>query len=116
MSEQKHTPTPWDSGHDGEIDFIYTDVGSNKTICEMLYMEEWDEVGIGESQANAEFIVQACNAHDQLIEALEKIAEMGYDVDLFPVKEAVKIAKEALAAATPTDEPLKGKDSKNEGV
>lgn len=61
MSKQ-HTPLPWaeqEMPH-GRNDRITADDGEGTVICEFPY-------GL---DANAAFIVQACNAHDDLVAAL----------------------------------------------
>lgn len=49
----KHTPLPWQA--DGEV--VYTTVGEDETVADC-----WEA-------SDAEFIVRACNAHDDLLEA-----------------------------------------------
>ncbi len=58
---QKHTPTPWEVS--------YYDYDNNGPIycIENVTRSTTPE----EHKANAEFIVRACNAHDDLVEALK---------------------------------------------
>ena len=49
----KHTPLPWQA--DGEV--VYTTVGEDETVADC-----WEA-------SDAEFIVRACNAHDELLAA-----------------------------------------------
>ncbi len=55
-----HTATPWAEQEMPGNDRITTDDGENTTICEFPY-------GL---DANATFIVRACNSHDALVTAL----------------------------------------------
>ena len=61
----KHTPTPWSYQHKSDA---YTHIirgPNNRFICQ--FHQSTDDT----TKANAAFIVRACNAHDQLVEALE---------------------------------------------
>lgn len=70
MSE--HTPIPWSLTDDhGQFpNCIKTDCGTCQVICQMA--DEWERLPFakGTAKANAEFIVRACNHHDDLLEAL----------------------------------------------
>lgn len=80
--EIKHTPLPWkmdgdgfdsvaarDFGTDGYCIFSVDDDGCYKDgICDLLNI-----VDDAESQANAEFIIRACNSHYELLEALKQV-------------------------------------------
>lgn len=63
----KHTPTPWSIGiTNNGADHINVWMGIVHVASVMKF------VPTGESaEANAEFIVRACNSHDELVEALE---------------------------------------------
>jgi hypothetical protein len=66
----EHTPTPWaveDTGCGIEI------VSGNFVVAEILPADGKDPTD--QDRANAAFIVRACNAHDELVRALEAIAE-----------------------------------------
>ena len=90
----KHTPTPW------EIPIYDNDTGPND---EGFY--EWFEIpGVGKFDkfSNAIFVHRACNAHDDLVEALKMItAEAKLDgLDKRPGWDCwVAMADEALALA-----------------
>lgn len=93
MSEQTHTPTPWMA--DGPM---VSKAGTLICVadCEDLAKDMPDE----EAEANAAFIVRACNSHDALISVLKEYLEWGAmtrsDRDLFDskFKQVLKIAEE----------------------
>jgi hypothetical protein len=62
----KHTPTPWHvrcNPDDHEENYIYWKEGLKyRQVCENV-----------RGKKDAEFIVRACNAHDDLISALQKV-------------------------------------------
>lgn len=62
MSETKRAPMPWAVDHIGEV---YIRSASGLTVCQMAYM------GI----SDAEFIVLACNSHDDLLAACEESSQ-----------------------------------------
>ena len=59
----KHTPGPWKTKHGLSIR-----APDDKELAEMI--RDWDIAF--EAQANAEFIVRACNSHYELLEALKE--------------------------------------------
>ena len=72
---QTHTPTPWvlrsgmSSGHwicNGNSDSLY----ERLAIVDLAPTEEGSEAA---GQANAEFIVRACNTHEGLVRAMEDL-------------------------------------------
>lgn len=80
MSETKHTPTPWRFGSEGVgiLDYTKKCAESEVAICGGRYdltlaVMIGDEVP--EQAENAEFIVRACNAHDELAAACAGAAE-----------------------------------------
>jgi len=70
----KHTPTPWHTGKSdsrGSVHNIYS--GKSKEPTEgIATCYRW--VGSQEAEANADFIVRACNAHDAVVEELNRTA------------------------------------------
>lgn len=79
----KHTPGPWSVHFDNynEDYSIEAPVGNaTDTILELWYLDEethhrfhtFHNETPEQAKANAEFIVRACNSHDELVEALEK--------------------------------------------
>lgn len=75
MNTNKHTPTPWKS--DG---YWIRQSGPNGTrmVADICYTgphhtpaDEYPESCRIVDKANAEFIVRACNCHDELVEALQ---------------------------------------------
>lgn len=72
----KHTALPWK--YEGPC---YTDNGGKylSIITEDCANEVLDEYGVNE--ADAEFIVKACNSHYELLEALTEIHEAAKKLD-----------------------------------
>jgi hypothetical protein len=82
MIERKHTPGPWESFLDedwGRVVKCQRTPGSD-IMCVIDTREVADDKSFEERDANAEFIVRACNAHYDLLEALEEYA--GVEIDL----------------------------------
>jgi hypothetical protein len=75
----QHTPTPWGYDLNHTIAAVLPDDEEwGVTVCQVA-----GEYGIGrgkvseEDKANAEFIVRACNSHDDMLKALEAIEASG---------------------------------------
>ncbi len=96
-----HTPTPW---HQDERVFI-TGPDENMAIVKCLGMDD------RKREANAAFIVTACNAHERLVEALQASTIMLSLLHDLQEKESVRqpilyqlmINEAALAAAKGTE-------------
>lgn len=104
----EHTPGPWfyDNGY-----IAHKDVDGDYAICEMH--TAWD---FKERDANAEFIVRACNSHYELLESCKKLmayidngtlvrntandAEDGWAIKMLPFVQDLKAAQEAIKNAT----------------
>lgn len=93
-----HSPLPWRI-YPGHLDSIYSQDG------EVLIVERGSDFNClegestpdnDEARANAAFIVRACNAHYQMLEAL-KTAQAALDFADFP--ETLKAVRAAIAAA-----------------
>jgi hypothetical protein len=86
-----HTPTPWSSYSTSDgTNRRHQIVSIGKTIAH-IYCTKGNE---DEDVANAAFIVKACNAHDELVAALEhardKMWEYGFsEDDLQPIRAAL---------------------------
>lgn len=66
----EHTKTPWYTmNSEGQGMMASYDESTQSATIAITY-----DHGNMDAQANAAFIVQACNAHDALVEALERIA------------------------------------------
>ncbi len=92
MSE--HTELPWVAGpeYPGEpAAFVHKD---GKPIAD-CYMEGASDG----SEANAAFIVRACNSHDTLVKALESIANMPIQPGWTADTSMRAVARAALLAA-----------------
>ncbi len=69
--EQSHTPTPWKKSGPAVIDDI-------NVIAECLVtMKSKREISKEEALANAEFIVKAFNAHEELLATLKLVEKSG---------------------------------------
>ena len=70
MSEEKHTPPPWnlyDLGHGG----CYIGTSERPSVTQSICV-----VGnVKEGKADGRFILKAVNSHDQLVEALKGVGE-----------------------------------------
>ncbi|TDE17736.1 hypothetical protein [Dyadobacter psychrotolerans] len=87
MTEIKHTPTPWkvgDSKKDGmsftkQIEFS----GMGRTSIGFVEAPSSSTVMMNQAEANAEFIVRACNAHEDNLKRFARIRQIaegnGYD-------------------------------------
>jgi len=99
----EHTPTPWTM--DKRVVKWHVNIrGKSKSVIASVFAART------KGTINAEFICLACNAHDQLVKALEnsyaelKVASIilfnvGTKGDYRAAKAAAKIARKALAAA-----------------
>lgn len=85
MSNAKHTPTPWMVGKYGGI--FPASGGSAITL-----MYHKDGSPRANAKANSEFIVRACNAHDELLEALERLV-CYFECPIFTDGRAEAVAK-----------------------
>lgn len=71
--ETKHTSTPWNVRYGGGQDddgFCIASRITNKVVCEY-----WPPSRQDYRQADAAFIVRACNSHADLVAALEEIID-----------------------------------------
>ena len=96
---KNHTSTPWK-------------VGDRKP-----YVEIWGPMRMNSSpilasmeheprEANAAFIVRAVNSYDQLVDALQKIADLVDSEAGEPLDDAIRIANEALSVTSTERETL----------
>ena len=77
------TPRPWK--FDPKSEQIWSSEGLVATVKQRGALAESDgDYRLPETEANGEFIVKAVNAHDRLVEALEKlyfhVGERGADI------------------------------------
>jgi hypothetical protein len=63
-----HTPTPWIAEDNGHFWQINTANGLVADLVESTHMFDGTDAG----EANAEFIVRACNSFDSLVDALRE--------------------------------------------
>lgn len=103
-----HTPTPWKMKQKDYADklcsgFIMSRASEIFISHSDKASETWTCTGLAtpEGVANAEFIVQACNAHDDLVKACETSLENLLDLDPpLPIeKNLIKLIEKALANA-----------------
>lgn len=111
MSNAVHTPTPWFAKRSG-WSTVYIEARIRPGILQEVAACGPTEAGMEQQDANAAFIVRACNAHDQLVAALKAVTDV---LDAFgnlpdglmhpspwnqhKVEEKVAAARAALAAA-----------------
>jgi hypothetical protein len=67
--ESKHSPLPWTYCHNGGGTWPIIGERDRATVAVVTPQMAGDDA---EHEANAAFIVRACNAHDALVEACEK--------------------------------------------
>ncbi len=99
MKTQNHTPGPWRTWTDGgHISVI--EVKNPLEICAVTLYKD------GRHNANADFIVRACNSHAELVEALERLQTAttkmlagGYNRGLAEMHNDIGNAGEAARAA-----------------
>ncbi len=101
-SLMEHTATPWQL-EERETDFVLQDA-DGEFINYLTKSRHIDDLIDEEAEANAAFIVRACNAHDQLVKAtrecldqLEHEAKWGSNSE--PLQDAINSARRALAKA-----------------
>jgi len=87
-----HTATPWKNhGPNDKGRCLIADTGDSG-ICEVF-------IGVNErGEANAAFIVRACNAHDDLVKALQRAERVLNHVGGAPSGEILGAWEEARAA------------------
>jgi hypothetical protein len=64
-----HTATPWRISGYSDVNGNYLHIGAETSPMVLASMNERHV----DTKANAEFIVRACNAHDDLVRVLKKI-------------------------------------------
>lgn len=94
----KHTPTPWHIVNRSTLSKFTADwreIGPNVIMATSFDRTRDGETethcGVKINEANADFIVLACNNHDRLLASLKQlipILEIGEDVPMYIVKEA----------------------------
>ena len=92
----KHTPTPWHNGAlttNGSPVCIYS-ASSSEPREQIAACYRW--VGHQEAQANAEFIVRACNSFDDMLAALKmakSVNEQNFGAVPFYITDAIAKAE-----------------------
>jgi hypothetical protein len=104
MSESKHTPLPWKMRQLGKTRCVIEGPGED---CCIAMMTRWlPPFDAAEQKANADFIVKACNAHDELVEALRAMIVLENERD-WPMNQqwgqAILTAQAVLAKAEKTN-------------
>jgi len=89
--EKKHSPLPWSLGCDETIKIRH---GFDNSIAGIMFTNTEREKLPAE--ANAAFIVKACNSHYELVEALKSISK---NTCCDTCQEAKLVAKAALKKA-----------------
>ncbi len=98
MSETKHTPLPWAAQQGGNCSRIWG-YGTQPLNYPVAVCER-DPIDInGTHEANAEFIVRACNAHDDLLVACKAMVQAAQQRDPALGGVAATLAEAAIAKA-----------------
>lgn len=86
---QTHTPTPWRA--DGRaIDSPRYEIA----VCSLGLDEDENEMPLDEAEDNSNFIVRACNAHDELM-ALVKLVELYARIN-HPIKDGCELHRKII--------------------
>ena len=81
MATVKHTPTPYEAvgleNPDNQIVYIKSDTSPDGDICDFYHVIDHGENKghiflKDKARANAEFIVRACNSHEDLITTIKR--------------------------------------------
>ncbi len=111
MSDAKHTPTPWVfipmNEYVYDAAFKYRIEGEDGFSPCCIYADGTKNKGT--TEANAAFIVRACNSHDALVDALKKATDILERIDTqetrlvftkdHEIPDLVKSSRQALADA-----------------
>ena len=101
-----HTPTPWiQNGPTIEANKKPAAI-IGRAIFECFTIKHYYGIGDEEGTANAEFIVRAVNAHDQMVAILKSILPMMTNHSIGG-ENAFNVIKQAIALATKDADPLK---------
>lgn len=94
----KHTPTPWTVNFKGSADIV-ADFGGNDIAIATIDgpKDKTHHLIHEEHQANAAFIVRACNAHDALVGACKYVSKRLAAGD--PVGNSLEVLDYALKLA-----------------
>lgn len=86
-----HTPTPWHwKRYKTSMGKMMATIGGSDRLGAMIACVKPE---------NAEFIVRACNAHEELLAALEALEPFFSQVEAHGGRKAVQLADEAIAKA-----------------
>lgn len=110
MTTQKaqHTPTPWKvNGKGGYLIYVGGDLTARRKFVAQAYDPEAQDKLTNVAKANAEFIVRACNAHDDLLAACK--------VALFWCPECGRFGKREIGVPCERCTPLRAAVAKAEG-
>jgi hypothetical protein len=99
MSNTKHTPTPWFTQRDS-WSTVYIEARIRPGTLQEIAACGPTENGSDEQEANAAFIVRACNAHEQLVDALRQ-GRVAIDVLMAQLIEVDPSFKPTQSAAWP---------------
>jgi len=97
----------WNAEHDDQPTITYTGLWRGDEVVALLVTAENIDDAVPVLRRNGNLIVTACNAHDQLVAALQKIIEMNVQYCVEKYGDALKAesmacvttARAALAAA-----------------
>ena len=98
--QQKHSPSPWEivTMDNGKYGWIEDSTGEQVMGLGTLRYSINPEI-------TADFIVRACNAHEELLEAMKKVEGMIYDSDCKTARDAAEILQAVIAKAEKGEKP-----------
>ena len=105
MDNTKHTATPWKLSKNGDVETIRIFCKNGYEVCRASDLpsvfgnNRYGDGGTKEQEANAEFIVRACNSHDALVEACQEMFEELLSQQYNPTSKIMKKWKQALKQA-----------------
>jgi len=93
----QHTPVPWTYEAGSEIISVQ---GTRRLLVAQVLETAMLKDEPDHREADAAFIVRACNAHEELLEALNRLTTFAVRQDHAPVCEDIAFALAAIAKAT----------------
>lgn len=105
MTQPKHTPTPWYLDQcDEDTAYIVPDALAfdnrrSRPVCKMVFgwQGEHGHIADKENEANAAFIVRACNSHDELFSIAKELIKILDGISDVPAIEYMHLSRKLEA-------------------